>query len=27
LEGKLSTDRDAPVLIPHLPETVQKGTS
>jgi len=23
-EGKLSTDLDAPVLIPHLPETVHK---
>jgi hypothetical protein len=27
LEGKLSTDRDAPVLVPHLPETVQRDTS
>jgi hypothetical protein len=24
LEGKLSTDLDAQVLIPHLPETLQK---
>jgi len=27
LEGKLSTDLDAQVLIPHLPETWQKGAS
>ena len=25
LEGKLSSDLDAQVLIPHLPETLQKG--
>jgi hypothetical protein len=27
LKGKLCTDLDAQVLIPHLPETVQKGAS
>ena len=25
LEGKLSTDLDAQVPVPHLPETLQKG--